>query len=335
MAVVDRKGYALPTRRDLLVLGVGLFVVGGTSVLARRRESVVRRTVPVMGTIADFAVVHPDAGRAQAAIDEAIEALEGVERLMTRFTDASDVGRANRRAAAEAVPVSEATATVVREALAWAEASEGAFDPSLGRSIRLWDVGHRTVPPPDDRVRRLAARRLYRAMDVDRWQGRPALRFTDPDVEIDLGGIAKGHGVDRAAEALRRHGMTRAVVNVGGDLYALGASDTGEPWRIGIQSPDDPRRVIEVLSLEDAAVATSGDYLQYFEHRGRRYHHLLDPDTAAPRRTPMRSVSVIAATCVTADAAATAVFGLGPDRARRLLAARAPDARVASAISRA
>lgn len=332
MADIDRKDRALPTRRDLLVLGVGLFVVSGTSVLSRRRESVVRRTVPVMGTIAEIAVVHPDAQRAQAAIDEALEALERVEGLMTRFTATSDVGRANRHAAAEAVPVSEATATVLRLALAWAEASDGAFDPSLGRSIRLWDVGHRTVPPGDEQVRRLAGRRLYRAIDVDRWKGRPALRFTDPDVEIDLGGIAKGHGVDRAVEALRRHGVRRAVVNVGGDLYALGRSEAGAPWQIGIQSPDDPRRVVETLSLEDAAVATSGDYLQYFEHRGRRYHHLLDPDTAAPRTTPMHSVSVVAGACITADAAATAVFGQAPDRARRLLVAHAPDARVASAI---
>src|SRR3970040_134836 len=113
----------------------------------------------------------------------------------------------------------------------------------MGGAVRLWDGGSRTEPPPDDAVRRLAGRGFYRALDLGTRRGEPVVSFTDPDVELDLGGIAKGYGVDRAVEALRRAGVTQALVNVGGDLYALGAAEDGAPWRIGIRSSADPRHL--------------------------------------------------------------------------------------------
>jgi thiamine biosynthesis lipoprotein len=320
------------TRREFLVLGGGAFVVAAISVVARRGE-VTRRTVPVMGTVAEFAVVHADARRAHAAIDAALDELRAVETLMTRFSETSDVGRANRLAAAQAVAVSEATGMVLREALLWAGASEGAFDPCIGRAVRLWDVGRRRTPPPLGEIRPLAGRNLFRALDLDTWRGATVVRFSDPDVKLDLGGIAKGYGVDRAVDALRRQGITRAIVNVGGDLYALGGPAAGEAWRIGVRSPEDPSRLAGKVQVRDAAVATSGDYFQYFSHGGRRYHHLLDPATGEPRVTPVRSVTVTAATCLAADAAATAVFGMTPERAGRLLTSRARGARVLSIIA--
>jgi thiamine biosynthesis lipoprotein len=328
----DRTDERWTTRRDALALGLGAFVVAAVPLAAARRPRLVRRQVPVMGTVAELAVVHDDPGAAQAGLDAAIAALSRVDGLMTRFTATSDVGRANRLAAAGPVVVSDATAGVLREALAWAEASRGAFDPCVGRAVRLWDVGHRAVPPAEAQVRRLAGRRLYRALDVDTWRGRPVVRLADPDAEIDLGGIAKGYGVDRAVDALRASRVRHAIVNVGGDLYALGESERGEPWTVGIRSPEDPSRLAGTLAIRDAAVATSGDYFQSFQYGGRRYHHLLDPATGAPRRTPVRSLTVTAATCLVADAAATAAFGLASDRVDALLRSRAPDARVVSVI---
>ncbi len=333
MTDADRSGRRVLSRRDVLTLGVGAFVVATMPLAARPRQILVRRTLPVMGTVAEFAVVDADPARAQAAIDLAMEELRRVERLMTRFTGTSEVGQANRLAATDGVPVGAETALVIRAALGWAGASEGAFDPCIGRAIRLWDIGHRRTPPAEAEVRPLAGRGLYRAIDLSASRGRPAVRFTDRDVALDLGGIAKGYAVDRAVEAMRRHGIRQAIVNVGGDLYALGGAADGRPWRVGVRDPDDPSRLAGLLDVRDAAVATSGDYLQYFSHQGRRYHHLLDPATAAPRLTPVHSVTVEAASCLTADAAATAVFGMTPKRAERLLRAHAPDARLASALS--
>jgi len=333
MRNADRAPSPAFTRREILTLGIGAFVVGSIPLAGRGRQELVRRTMPVMGTIAELAVIHRDPRQAHAAVDAALEELQAVERLMTRFSEASDVGRANRLAATRPVPVSPQTAAVLREALAWAEASAGEFDPCIGRAIRLWDVGQRRTPPPEEAVRPLAGRSLYRGLDLETWRGGPVVRFRDPGVEVDLGGIAKGYGVDAAVQALQRRGITQAIVNVGGDLYALGPAADGAPWTIGIRAPEHPERLAASLEVQDAAVATSGDYMQYFQHRGRRYHHLLDPATAEPRVTPVRSVTVTAPTCLAADAAATAVFGMAPERAARLLQARAPGARIVRTIA--
>jgi len=147
-------------------------------------------------------------------------------------------------------------------------------------------------------------------------------------MEIDLGGIGKGYGVDRAVAALREWGVRDAIVNVGGDLYAMGTSEDGDPWRVGIRSPDDPSRMIRSIDASDRAVATSGVYEQYFDWRGRRFHHLLDPATGEPRRTAERTLTIAAADCMTADAAATALFGRPAAAMTRELARLEPDAAV-------
>ena len=314
-----------PSRRQYLALGVGVFVVSSLPLAARRRERLIRRSLPVMGTIAEIAVVHRDAAYAQRAIDAAMSELGRVERLMTRFSPASDVGRANRGAVHARVAVSAETALVVEEALRWADATDGAFDPAIGGAVALWDVTRRREPPELERTARLAGRRLHRAVEATAGAaGGGAIVRHDADVQLDLGAIAKGFGVDRAADALRRWGVRSALINVGGDLYALGAGPEGDPWRVGIQDPGDPRATIAVLEVADAAIATSGTYQQFFRYRGRSYHHLLDPATAAPRATAVRSLTVRADSCMRADVAATALFGMEHDRAARILALRAP-----------
>lgn len=317
------------SRREFVAAGMGAFAVAAflPGALRGRRRRVVRRAVPVMGTTAEVAVVHRgDAERAHRAAEAAFRELRWVDRTMSRYRDASDVGRANLRAAREPVAVEPATAHVVERALRWAEASGGAFDPCLAGAVALWDVKHRSKPPPPERIRQWADRRLYRSLELDRSAGRPRVRFADPDVGLDLGGIAKGHAVDRAAEALRDLGVHDALVNAGGDLYALGTSPDGDPWKIGVRSPGDPKRIETTVRLRERGIATSGDYEQYFAHGGRRYHHLLDPRTATPRRSAAHTTTVRADTCLAADAAATAAFGADPADARRLLAEVDPGA---------
>jgi thiamine biosynthesis lipoprotein len=306
----DPEARLRPSRRDLLALGVGAFVVAAVPFTLRGApRRLVRRRVPMMGTLADLAVVHEDERLAHAALDAALEELTAVEATMSRFLPSSDVGRANRKAAQAPVTVSRPTAEVIAAALRWADATDGAFDPCLGRAVVLWDVTYRKTPPAAPRVKALAGRRLYRALELDERRGRPVVRFLDPDVALDLGGIAKGYGVDRAVAALRDRGIENGLVNVGGDLYALGVSEDGDPWRVGVRSPDDPTRLSTTLTVTDMAVATSGDYERYFRHGEVHYHHLLDPATGAPRETRAHSLTVTAATCMTADAAATARFG--------------------------
>lgn len=317
----DRSSRWMPTRREALTIGIGVFVAAVP--FARRHPlTLVRRHVLVMGTVAELAVAHREPAAANAAIDAAVDALRDVERTMTKFDAASDVGRANLHAAKMPVAIADDTAAVLAEGLWWAEASGGAFDPCLARASALWDVSHRHEPPAGTEVARLADRRLFRALEVARRAGRHIVSFHDRDAAIDLGGVAKGYGVDRAVAALREHGIDHALVGAGGDLYTLGRSPSGEPWRVGIQSPDDPGGLVGTIEAENVGIATSGDYVQFFLHRGRRYHHLLDPATGEPRRTGQHSVTVRADTAMAADAGATAVFGMSDVEANRLLSRR-------------
>lgn len=325
--VGDRSGGGL-SRRTFVGLGAGTLLLALTpGLLWRRRRRVHRRTLPVMGTLAEVIVVEDDPDRARAAIEAAFGELRAVDRTMSRFDARSDVGRVNGGPVGRRIPVAGATAGVVQAGLRWAEISGGRFDPGLARAVALWDVGQREVPPPDDAFRRYAGRDLYRELTVEGGAGpEPAIVRFHPDVGVDLGGVAKGHAVDRAVGALRSHGIRHGMVNAGGDLFALGVSPEGDPWRVGVRDPADPTRLAGEIELTDRAVATSGDYEQYFEHGGLRYHHLLDPETGAPRRSAVRSVTVAADDGLTADAAATACFGMEEGEIRRLLARAASGA---------
>ncbi|MDH3457313.1 MAG: FAD:protein FMN transferase [Gemmatimonadota bacterium] len=331
MSDVNRSVVRQPSRRDVIALGVGAFVVAAVPFVRRRRTKLVRRTIPIMGTVGEIGVVQRDEVYAHAAIDAAFDQLRLIERLMTRFNASSDVGRANASAAADAVTVSPETIEVLDVALRWAESSDGAFDPCLGRVADLWDVTNRDAPPARRTFSRLADRHLYRQLDMDRANGGGRIRLHDADAAIDLGGIAKGYGVDRAVTALREWGIDHGLVNVGGDLYALGHSEDGDPWHVGIRSPFDPTELQGHVDVSNAAVATSGDYLRFFRHGGRQYHHLLDPSTGEPHESAVRSITVRAGSCMTADAAATAAFGLNETRARDQLRRQAPDAEIISA----
>ncbi|RKY17140.1 MAG: hypothetical protein DRQ55_16495 [Planctomycetota bacterium] len=319
-----------PSRRELLALGIGAFVVAGLPLAARRGRRLLRRTLPVMGTLAELAVVHDDPQRARAALEAALDELRFVERRMSRFSPDSDVGRANAGAALAPVQLSPETGQVLSCALHMARATAGAFDPCLGRLTQLWDVTRRREPPAAEQLSRFADRHLFRSLELGGGASAPSVRFSDADVAIDLGGIAKGYGVDRAVAALRAHGIRDGLVNVGGDLYVLGRSRDGDLWRVGVRSPGDPTQLSHTLHLGDAAVATSGDYARGFSHAGRRYHHLLDVHAAAPRRAEEHSLTVVAERCMTADAAATAAFGLPAHEARALLASCAPGAMLAT-----
>lgn len=315
-------------RRHFLGVGIGAFVVASLPFAAVRRQVVTRRSVPMMGTLAELTVVHPDERLAQHAIDAAIRELHRIERMMTRFSGDSDIGRANIGAAHDGVRVSAETAAVLTRALEWAGASEGRFDPALGSVVELWDVATRHEPPTPGAVHPLAARALWRRVDLATDRGGGRVRFEDAAVRLDLGGIAKGYAVDRAVAALRAADVEDALVNVGGDLFALGRAPDGEPWRIGVRSPHDGRAIAATLSVSEQAVATSGDYAQFFRWRGERYHHLMDPETAAPRRGGAPSLTVCADCCLDADAAATAAFGLAELAATRVVQRLAPSATV-------
>ncbi|MEQ9398836.1 MAG: FAD:protein FMN transferase [Longimicrobiales bacterium] len=303
-----------PDRRAFLALGVGALAVVATPGVLRRPAHLVRRRIPVMGTVAEVAVRHRDGPWAQRAIDAALAELRRVDATMSRFRPDSDVGRING-ARGDGIVVSSDTAEVLAAALAWAEASGGRFDPCLGR-VGGTEARPGRLPSPEGG--------WASALELDRAGTVPRVRLAHPDAAVDLGGIAKGYAVDLAVRALGEHGVFHALVNAGGDLAAMGTDASGEPWRIGVRAPDDRNGLAATLRVADRSVATSGRYAQG--------PHLLDPSTGRPVRTAWRSLTVEAGTCMDADAAATAAFCADPAVAPLLPGRGAPGARIVHSL---
>jgi thiamine biosynthesis lipoprotein len=269
-----------------------------------------------MGTYANIVIVTPDSAASAPVARAAQGALARVDSLMTNWTTTSEVARVNREAAAGATGMHPEVATVVGASIrVWRE-SAGAFDITVEPLVRLWGFlgGPRRVPAEQE-VQAAFAQVGTAKLDFDR--SARTLRFAEPGVRIDLGGIAKGYAVDAAAETLKSLGVENALVDLSGNMLALGSPAGASAWRIGIRDPRDRVPYFARLLVSGQGVATSGKYEQFVAANGKTYGHILDPRTGRPAEG-LISVTVIAPTAMLADAWGTALFVLGPHEARRL-----------------
>lgn len=241
--------------------------------------------------------------------------LETVNDQMSTYRKQSELSRFNRHTKADWFPVSSDTAIVVTEAKRIGEISDGAFDVTVGPLVNLWSFGPGQRPKniPDDAEITGAMKRVGdERIDVRRRP--PGLKKTQADVSVDLSAIAKGYGVDRVAGYLDELKIAGYMVEIGGEIRCKGTKSGGAPWKIGVQSPKSAgHAAARVVELRNAAMATSGDYRNYFEQDGKRFSHTIDPRTGRPVDHRLASVSVVAENCMTADALATAIMVLGPE----------------------
>ena len=258
------------------------------------------------------------------AVNERIEAafaeIERVEAMMSEWRPDSPISKINAAAGSPPIPVPAELRDIILRSIELSRQSNGAFDITWKGIGDLWQWSDTNFTPPDQPTIQVALERVdYRNIVVTR----NSVGLMDSGMQIGLGGIAKGYGVDRAALKLRQSGLNNFMVNGGGDIYVAGLN-FGRPWRLGIRHPRKGRQtLLAALDLSDAALVTSGDYEQGRIIDGQRIHHILDPRTGAPAQ-PCQSVSVIAPTAESADALATTVFILGPEEGLKLIADR-PD----------
>ncbi|MGD9612038.1 MAG: FAD:protein FMN transferase [Kiritimatiellia bacterium] len=273
--------------------------------------------------LADAPLDRRELAALQADVDAA---LAEVNRQMSPYLPGSEISRFNRAGTNEPVAISPDFQLVARRALEIAEATGGAFDPTVGALVNLWGFG-------PDGLRREApsAGQIAAARQKTGWRHlllTPDDRLAKdvPALQLDLGAIAKGFGVDRVAELLRERGFRNFLVEIGGETLGAGVNARSEPWRVGVLQPDGSTELHGVVPLTGGkAIATSGDYRNFYrDERGELRCHVIDPRTAAPVGPAVASVSVLADDCLTADALATALFVLGPDEGLPLLAARFP-----------
>ncbi|MEE4330328.1 MAG: FAD:protein FMN transferase [Wenzhouxiangella sp.] len=306
--------------RRLAMAALACICLALATACGRTPESVLIQG-PIMGTTYTVRV-QPEAGlpagpELQAQIQNRLETLNA--RLST-WVESSDVVRFNRAEADLWFPVSADTVAVVSAAQRIAQASEGAFDITVGPLVDLWGFGPLGQPervPQAAEIERLLAATGYQMLEV-RTQP-PAMRKSHPELSIDLSAIAKGYAVDELVVLLDREGYLHFMVEIGGEVRTRGLRPDGRPWRIALEKPlRGSREVLRVIPLSDRAVASSGDYRNYFEYDGRRYSHTIDPRTGWPVAHGLGAASVVADTCMSADAWATALMVLGADAGLRL-----------------
>ena len=263
---------------------------------------------------------HPPAEEVHIGV-EAV--LEEVNASMSTWRDDSEISRFNAAAPGEWAEVSPAFANVFEMARTVSEASGGAYDVTVGPLVDLWGFGATDAGlnledsvPAQEAIDAAMGRVGQDRVEFDRQ--RPALRKS-AEVSLDFSSIAKGYGVDRVAEWLESRGIHRYLVEVGGEIRVSGANPHDRPWRIAVERPDSSaREVMATVRLEDASIATSGDYRNFFEVDGVRYSHTIDPRTGRPLRHDLVSVTVIHPSATMADAWATALTVLGAEQALAL-----------------
>ncbi len=277
-----------------------------------------------------------------AAMDGCFSLLEEYENLLSRTIEGSDVWNINH-SNGEATTVSEETAVLIKTALEYSHLTDGAFDITITPLVELWDIDGKSeasavldaetesdgetgdieqenssdsLIPSDDEIAAALSHVDYTAVFVDG----TTVTLSDPEAEIDLGGIAKGYIADRLEEYLLSQGITSALINLGGNVQSVNTKPDGSAWKIGIQKPfGGSSDIVAVVECSGESVVTSGTYERYFEENGKIYHHILDPETGYPVDNGLTSVTIFSDSSTSCDALSTACFVLGLEDGMELI----------------
>ena len=267
-----------------------------------------------MGTEVSVYLWHPDPEQGQRALEAVFDEVDRINALMSTYVEESRISEINRDAAERWVVAGDELFGLILRSLDISVLTHGAFDITYDSVGQHYDFRERRRPDAatiEEELERID----YTFVETQRHD--TAIRFSQPGVRINLGGIAKGYAVERGVRVLREHGVRHARVTAGGDTRLLG-DRRGQPWVVGVRDPSDEERVSIRIPLEDEAISTSGDYERFFDEDGTRYHHILQPSTGEPA-SGVRSATIVGPDAVITDALSTSVFVLGVDQGLRLI----------------
>lgn len=284
-------------------------ILTGCSAPAEEMQQPVERSLFAMNTYMTFTVYGEDA---QAALQEAEECIQQVEGLWSVTDEDSEIYQANH-SGGQPVTVSEETAQIISFALEMAQRTGGALDPTIYPVLTAWGFTTDSKQVPSQQQ----IAQLLEQVGYDRIQINGS-ELTVPDgMELDLGAVGKGYTADLVTEILRRHGVTSALISLGGNIQAIGSRPDGSDWRLGIRAPWESGN-LGVLTVSDAAVVTSGGYENYFDdEQGNIYWHILDPSTGYPADSGLQSVTIVGREGRMCDALSTALFVMGAQSAEQ------------------
>lgn len=298
----------------LLIFAVMLSVSG----CWQRKPAIVKSgTIEVMGTFANVVATADDKETARIAVRAAIEKLHYVDELMSDYDPESELSKLNQHGYDKPIKVSDDLLHVLKSAVEFSRISDGAFDVTIGPVVDLWrSAGEKGKTPTAEQIAQAKSKTGYRKLIID--DENSTVRFAVKGMRLDLGAIAKGYSIDLAIDAMRDKGAIGAMVDVGGDIRCFGNPSGKSYWRIGLQDHRKQGQILLVLKLNDAAVATSGDYQRFVVIDDQQHSHIMNPEKA-DSAMELSSVTVVAPAAMQADALATAVTVMGAESGMRLI----------------
>ena len=293
-----------------------------------KQDNMYKESRTLMDTYCTITVVSPSKEGAKKAIGAGFAEIQKLDRFLNNFEAESEISSVSRGAGIKPVHVSMETMDLMQKTIGISKITNGAFDPTIAPVLKLWKFSGRPADPSmpgSDALKRALKLVDHRKIKINPESS--TVYLEDKDMEIDLGGIAKGYAADKAIEAIKAEGIKAALVAIAGDIRGYGLNTAGNAWKVGIQdprpeNPDSERPwedVFASIHLNDSAISTAGDYQRFFIKDGKRYHHIIDPVTGFPSDSGLISVSVIAPEGYMADGIDTAILILGAEKGMKLL----------------
>lgn len=270
----------------------------------------------VLGTVVQLKVYGSNG---KIAVDEAVNRMNDIDNKMSVFKEHSEISMINQKAGISNVEVSKDTYFVVKEAVKYSELSEGGFDPTIRPVVELWGIGTDKVRVPSDNE--ICSRlKLVNYKDIVLNEKDRTIKLRNKGQSIDLGGIAKGYAADEVKSILIKNNIKSALIDLGGNIYALGKKPDKTQWYIGVQNPFSKRgEFVGFISIKNKSVVTSGNYERYFISNEKRFHHMIDPKTGYPSDSKIVSSTIISDYSIDGDGLSTGVYIMGLDKSIKLI----------------
>ena len=288
-----------------IVLPIGL--IGCTK---EQTSESIGRTEVIMGTVVKVTLYD---GGSQEILDKVFERIAEIENLVSINKEGTELNKLNENAGIKGVKVSDTSYEIIKRGLYYSELSNGGYDITIGPLVKLWSIGlpEAKVPTQEE------IGKIIKNIDYSKVKINPDTKevfLSEKGIMLDLGSIAKGYATDEIIKILTEEDVKQAIVDIGGNIYAMGLKNGDTNWKIGIQNPfDDRGNVLGSVEVSDKTVVTSGVYERFIEKNGVKYHHILNPDTGYPYKTEIAAVSIIADKSIDADALSTLIFTKGLD----------------------
>lgn len=300
--------------RKWQVAFLALLVIGTVIIVGRQKSMPYRNAQGfVFGTTYSITYQSDD-----DLTDDIKQTLQKVDLSLSTFNEKSTISAVNRN---ENVEVDDMFSHVFSLAQEVSEETDGAFDITVAPLVNLWGFGFKSGTEPTQHA--VDSLKQYIGYKKVKLENRHVVK-TNPNIMLDCAAIAKGYGTDAVAETLQRHGVTNYMVEIGGEIVTKGVSEKRVPWKIGVTKPVDDSlstndELQTVLNITDCAMATSGNYRNFYYKGGKKYAHTIDPHTGKPVQHNILSATVVAKTCAVADAYATSFMVMGLDKAKKVL----------------